>query len=418
MYHLGEDAIMKRITVSEFLSKNEIKPFLYGAFLNRIMVETYNGQNYFYAYTDFRGSRAVYRDDFDFISYADELVKSFNHYSGFYNWEKYTAKENNIKLRFYLQNDLNITKTQFYTLLYKKLLTCDWVSDPEMNEDKKSFIRGFMELRGSVDTTAKLIAQDYFYNNNIELKKGQILTNLMDLPISYANFNARNLQPQYVSGENQRNAQFRINLMYYANVIGFINKYKALVFNNAYHHRGQTEKDLITYFNVDLPKRKDYDVSFIKYLNFFTNYIYEKRLTPAAISDLRKRLGFTDNTPATSANRNRTIIELFNEISEDKCAVCGTTTTFINRRTGRQHFEIHHVISFKNGVELDNIANLVKLCPTCHDMLKKNAAPKDKQLKAIIKILSEHTEVLEFAKSYLQSDDINELAEQIWEMLG
>ena len=51
-------------------------------------------------------------------------------------------------------------------------------------------------------------------------------------------------------------------------------------------------------------------------------------------------------------------------------------------------------------------------------MLKKNAAPKDKQLKAIIKILSEHTEVLEFAKSYLQSDDINELAEQIWEMLG
>lgn len=129
-------------------------------------------------------------------------------------------------------------------------------------------------------------------------------------------------------------------------------------------------------------------------------------------------MGFTDNTPATSANRNRTIIELFNEISEDKCAVCGTTTTFVNRRTGRQHFEIHHVISFKNGAELDNIANLVKLCPTCHDMLKKNAAPKDKQLNAIIKILSEHTEVLEFAKSYLQIDDINEIAEQIWEMLG
>lgn len=415
---MGDVSFMKRISVSEFLSKKEIKPFLYGAFLNRIMVEKSNDQSYFYAYTSFRTSKAVYKDDFDFISYSDEFIQSLNHYSGFYNWEKYIVKEQSMDLRFYLVNDLKITKTQFYNLLYKKLLASDWVSEPEMNEEKKSFIRGFMELRGSVDTTAKLIAQDYFYNNNIELKKGQILTNLMDLPISYANFNARNLQPQYVSGENQRNAQFRINLMYYAHVIGFINKYKALVFSNSYSHRGQKEIDNITYFYVDVPQKKDYDASFIKYLNFFTNYIYEKRLTPAAIRELRKKLGFTDSTPSTNANRNRTIIELFNEIAEDKCAICGTTTTFASPKTGRQHFEIHHVISFKNGIELDNIANLVKLCPTCHDMLKKNAAPKDKQIKAILKILSEHTEVLEFAKSYLQSDDINEIAEQIWELLG
>ena len=43
---------------------------------------------------------------------------------------------------------------------------------------------------------------------------------------------------------------------------------------------------------------------------------------------------------------------------------------------------------------------------------------KNEQIKAIIKILSEHAEVLEFSKSYLQVDDINELAEEIWTMLG
>ena len=409
---------MKRLTVSELLSKKEIKPFLYGAFLNRIMSENTSDYNYFYAYTSFRASKAVYKDDFNFHTYADEFIASLNHSSGFYNWEKYKVKDQSMELRFYVINDLSITATQFYSLLYKKMLSCDWLTGDELNDDKKSFMRGFIELRGSVDTSAKLIAQDYFYSNNIELKKCQILTNMMDLPISYANFNARNLQPQFVSGENQRNAQFRINLMFYANQIGFINRYKATVFNNSYYNRGKKEIDNITFFNVDLPKSKDCDVTFVKHLNFFTNFIYEKKLTPNAIAELRKKLGFTDNSSNEKTNRNRTIIELFNEISEDRCAICGTTKTFINKRTGRQHFEIHHVISFKNGIELDNIANLVKLCPTCHDMLKKNATSKDQQIKAILKILSEHPEVLEFAKSYLQIDDINEIADEIWQKLG
>lgn len=408
---------MKRLTVSELLKK-EIKPFLYGAFLSRIMPEKETKPDEFYAYTSFRSSKAVYKDDFNFYTYADELIASLNHFSGFYNWEKEAVKEKRIELRFYAINDLGITTTQFYALLYKKMLKCDWLTGDELNDDKKSFIRGFIELRGSVDTSRSFIAQDYFYNNNTELKKGQILTNMMDLPISYANFNARNLQPQYVSGENRRNAQFRINSFFYANQIGFINKYKATVFKNSYFTRSKWERDRITFFDVDLPKCNDYDVTFIKHINFFTNYIYEKKLTPVAITELRKKLGFSENTTNEKINRNRTIIELFNEIAEDKCAICGTTNTFENRKTGKQHFEIHHVISYKNGVELDNIANLVKLCPTCHDMLKKNATAKEQQIKAILKILSEHPEVFEFAKSYLQIDDINEIAEEIWIRLG
>ncbi len=409
---------MKKLKLSELLAKKEIKPFLYGAFLSRIMTKTISGSPCFYAYTNFRSSKAVYKDDFNFYSYADELVTSLNHFSGFHNWEKHNVKDTVMELRFYVINDLGITSTQLYSFIYKKLMGCDWLMQEGLNEEKKAFMRGFMELRGSVDTTTKYIAQDYFFENSIEFKKCQILTNMMDLPLAYANYNPRNLQPQFVSGENKRNPQFRINLMFYANKIGFINKYKAAIFNNSYYSREKKEINGITFFELELSNSKDDSVNFVKMLNFFTNHIYEKKITPAAVIELRKRLGFDTQSSTSKTSRNRTIIELFNEISEDKCAICGTSETFLNKRTGRQHFEIHHVISYKNGTEFDNIANLVKLCPTCHDMLKKNATAKEKQIKAITKILSEHLEVLEFAKSYLQTDDINEISAEVWQRLG
>lgn len=297
-------------------------------------------------------------------------------------------------------------------------MSSDWILEEEFNESKKSFIRGFIECRGSVDTTAKLIAQDYFYDNRMELKKALILTDMMDLPCEYANFNARDLQPQYVLGIQKRNTQFRINLYFYANRIGFLNKYKAKVFDNSYPHNGNYILDEITYFHIAVPTPRTND-SFISYLNFFTNNIYEKLLNENTIKTLRSKLGFKNVSETNNKKRrNQTIISLYRELSEDKCAICGTEKTFLNKNTGRQHFEIHHVVSYTNGQECDNIANLVKLCPTCHDSLKRGAADKNTQIKSIIKILTEHPEIHEFAESYFMENDINDLAEKIWENLG
>lgn len=63
-------------------------------------------------------------------------------------------------------------------------------------------------------------------------------------------------------------------------------------------------------------------------------------------------------------------------------------------------------------------ANLVKLCPNCHRMMKKGASSKEQQVRAIIKILNEQTEIFEFCSSYLNIDDINELSNKIWDLLG
>lgn len=402
--------------LSAFL-RREISPFLYGAFMSRIMSAERNGINYFYCYTSFRRSKLVPPRLFNMINYGREYIEELNYISGVNDWEIHRCNDSVFEGRFYLENDLGLSETQFYSVLHGKFFESAWIHEEGLTDDKKDFIRGFLELRGSVDTTAKFIAQDYFFHNRIELKKATIMTDFMDVPIRYANYNMRDLQYQFVMNINRRNPQFRVNSFYYASKIGFLNKYKAKIFECAFRTQGSYELGHIKYFRVNMPESRNDDVAFIRYLNFFSNNIYQHNLTQRAINLLRQRLGFDVANESNSLIRNRAIVTLFDEISPNRCAICGTETTY-RRPDGRQYFEIHHVISWCNGSELDNIANLVKLCPNCHRMMKRNGAPKDDQIRAIITILNQHTEIFEFCSSYLNIDEINELAEKIQEMLG
>jgi len=406
------------INASDLL-KYDITPFLFGVLYSRIMPKPSDTANpkKFYLYTEFKTSKAVSKTIFSLSEYANELVKQYNQVSGYFNWEIYNASDNNVTLRFYIYNDLNINSAEFYNLVYKKLRNSQWLYSDSISEDKKNFLRGYMETRGSVDISLKLFAQDYFYNNRFELKRVLLLTDDIGLPVSYANFNPRNMQPQFVSGTNRRNAQFRINLFFYAKEIGFINKYKALVFEKAYKASLKTIKNGVIYFHVIVPNINN-SVAFIKYINFFTNNIYNKELTPEKINILRREIGFSVSSHLSQQRRNQTIVELFDELSEDKCALCGTTHTFIKKTNGRQSFEIHHMIPYHNGQKYDNIANFVKLCPTCHHSLKKGCSTKENQIKSIITILGKHPEVFEYTSSALGIENLPELAEEIWNLLG
>ena len=128
-----------------------------------------------------------------------------------------------------------------------------------------------------------------------------------------------------------------------------------------------------------------------------------------------KKLNFDNkfNDKNAKTYRNKKIIEIFKEYAQDICYICGIKSTFINKTTGKNHFEIHHVISYFNDKEVDNIANLVKLCPTCHAMLKKGVSLKQDQILAIKKILNNNQEIYEFASSYLGIEDIDLLSEEI-----
>lgn len=408
---------MKSIKLSFFLNM-EIKPFILGAFLSRTTECENDGRRYFYTYTSYKSSKYVFPDDFDFESYPEQLISVLNQYSGHHNWTRTSVTPTQAKLCFYIQNDLEMSKDVFYKTLYGILLNSNWLII-ENESAKADFIRGFMELRGSVDTKLKFLTQDYFYSNKRELKKALLLPDVLDIPVGYMNLNARELQPQYVEGTNKRNTQFRINLFYYANKIGFLNDYKAKIFENAYHPKSKSKKNDITYFDVEAPTPRTYTSQFINNLNFFTNNIYERDLTEELVEKLREQLGINNQSEASSTtNRSQALVEVFNRVSPDKCALCGTTKTFADPNTGRQQFEIHHVISVHNGKQYDNMANLVKLCTTCHDSLKRGRSSKEDQIKSIITILHGNPVVYEFCSEILDIDNINDLAERIQEMLG
>lgn len=398
------------------LVRFDIKPFLLGILFSRIM-PIKNIPETFYVYTNFRVSKAVNYTDFDFIKYSEKLVRKYNEFSGYENWKIQSAKKGSMELRFYIKNDLNIGTSEFYNLIYKKTMQEDFMFTQELTLDKRLFLIGFMETRGSIDLNRPYISQDYFYDNTFELKRIQLITDHMNIPYGYVNFNPRNLQDDYVSGRRKRNTQFRINIHYYSRLIGYINEYKALVYEKAWRANTKRFKDNIITYDVSLPNIKD-SVAFIKYLNFFTNNIYKKELNKEKIESLREMLGFNkDGNDFSTSNRNKTIIELFDSLYPDKCALCQTEKTF-TKKNGRQAFEIHHIIPFHNGKQYDNIANLVKLCPTCHSSLKKGRATKKTQVENIISLLHEHHEIYEYASSTLGINNINDLAEQVFMMLG
>lgn len=400
------------------LMRFNIKPFLFGVLFSRLMTDDITEiPKMFYIYTYFKTSKAVNFTDFDFCSYSEILVNDYNTFSGYENWQIKSVTNSSMELRFYIKNDLEIKTSEFYNLIYKKIMQEDWVYDETLSLKKRQFLIGFMETRGSIDLSANYISQDYFYDNRFELKRIQLITDYMNIPYSFLNLNPRNLQPDFISGKRKRNMQFRINIHYYSRFIGYINRYKAMIYSNNWKVINEEPKNGIITFKSSLPKMRE-SIAFIKYLNFFTNNIYEKDLNAEKILALRNALGFNkDELNVSKTSRNRTIIEIFDSIAPDQCGLCDTKETFI-KNNGRQAFEIHHVIPYFHGKQYDNIANLIKLCPTCHSSFKKGRSTMSEQVKNIIVLLHKHPEIYEYTSSVLGIENITELATEIQHMLG
>lgn len=412
---------MKSILASDLL-KYEIKPFLFGALFSRITIEKdKNHDEYFYfiGYTSFKVSKALLK--YDFVKCANELVEKYNNESGNDNWIIHkvnpNAKEQQtaVELRFYIKNNLNLNLATFNNLVYKKLMQCDWLYESGLNENKKAFVRGYMETRGSVDIGRQYITQDYYYNNRTELKRVLVFADHIGIPIAYLNFNPREMQPN----SKEKATQFRINIFWYAKEIGFINKYKAQIFANAYASKVAEMISLndITYSTVFVPKISD-EVTFNKMLNFYSNNIFDKKLNSSQIDCLRKEAGFNNRQSDTNKPiRNQSLVAIFDDCEDDKCALCSTAKTY-TKPNGRQGFEIHHMIPFHKGKEYDHIGNFVKLCSNCHDSLKKGRASKEQQINNIISILHKKPEVFDYTSAALKENEITILANRIWEMLG
>lgn len=404
--------------VSEFFENENISPLLLGSFYSRYIFSKDNSK--IYTEVSYKVSKFVNNYEF-LIKTKNTLLEKLNklcYPNG--NWQdntKTTSANPQIVLRFFLDNDLKLAKDNFYNRLNLKLLSQDFIYDNEFNEDKKMFIRGFAESRGSIDTTRPLLALDYFYNSANEIKRARILYDYLNVPFSVLNFNPRELQKDYVTGRRKRNTQLRFNLYWYVKNIGLINDYKIEIIKSVYANIEYKETiGLIKYFrSPDIAHSKKDTFDFM--IRYYSNNIYDKKLSDFEVENLRKELNFNTTTDITTFKRDSSLKELIRLNTPDECTGCGTTKTYTHKNTGRQYFEFHHVVSIGKNHELDDENNIVKLCPNCHRLVKRGSAPEAEQKDIIIHILKTRPNVLEFSKHIYDIEDFDQIVNKIWENL-
>ncbi len=405
--------------VSEFLEKDDITPFLLGAFYGRFEI-TDNGK-YIYSISTYKSSK--FCDDKEFYANSKKYyLDILNKFSGKKVWTMDKIEGiSRSEFTCLLENDLQLSRESFFNKLYAKVISSQFALEEGLTENKKMFIRGFMELRGSVDGTADYLAQDYFFSNEFELKRVRLLVDLLCIPVEYLNYNFRELQAQYISGENKRNTQLRVMLSWYVKNIGIINVYKAELIKNAYY--GFIPKPInndIIYFTTP-DKNSQQKTTFEKRIALYSQKLLGKELNKLDIQNLRNEIGFSDEFEG-KFRRNMEIVELVRLLTPDVCACCQeeydiNDRTFTSRKTNRPYFEIHHVISVGKNAELDVEDNLVKLCPVCHSQIKAGAGLEIEQKENISKMLKHEPKCFEFATHIFDTKDREKIIENIYKSL-
>ena len=407
---------------------------IHGALLSRIIESKDN--RFFAAVSSYQKSRRITDDSFDFDSYTQEYVNLLNTISQTTGWKSKEELDSSysfckfiniskVKAVYIIENDLNISRSNLFNRLYKKFFTdSDYIQSSELNANKKHFIRGFCELRGSIDTTFPMLSMDYFYESKFELNKARLLNEYLGIPYYIININFRQLQDQFVEGINKRNTQLRLNLNWYSRNIGFINSYKCEIIKKNYSIEMINTNNNIKYIDMPIVEYRQSDL-FIKRISHFSEKLFDRELTDQDIEKIRQELGFdieNDDTSSQKVKRNREIVELVRLYTPDECAGCKnqydiSDRTFTHRKTGRPYFEIHHTISFNNNVELDHEDNLVKLCPVCHSCVKSGVGIPGQQIEIINSIFENMPNVKYFAEGFFDTKNNQLLVQEVYRNL-
>ncbi len=103
-------------------------------------------------------------------------------------------------------------------------------------------------------------------------------------------------------------------------------------------------------------------------------------------------------TTKTSVVRDSDLRKLALERENYTCELCGTKTTF-EGIDGKQYFEGHHLIMYNKEVQqryqvsLDNLANIMCLCPKCHKEI--HYAKDEIKIRDVQKLFNRHRELYE-----------------------
>lgn len=305
------------------------------------------------------------------------------------------------KHQFFIESSLPTDK--FFSQIYKRIQICRIESGISDEKFSNSILLSFFSLRGSPDFKLNFYSLDLprqVVSSNYLDNFFKLLTNISDL--RQLNLNFRELQEQFVTGENARNTQFRINLRYFSDnfmyMLSHINRYKADILKH--------NQSLIRTKNIAQESK-----TFIERLMFYKDNVLNRQRTDREIEQLRRDLGFIyDGSIDEKTRRNQGIVQYVRAFFDDECMCCKNefsleNRTFKMRNSDRYYLEIHHVISFSADNTLDQIDNLVKICPACHRALTKNRAEESYQKQLITKILINAPKAKEFCLNF--TDEFN-----------
>ena len=292
----------------------------------------------------------------------------------------------------------------FFAKLYRRIQQKRFEDDIDNDEFENIMLLAFFALRGSPDfkmnfyslDLPRLVVTPKYLDNLFNL-----LTNLSDL--RQLNLNFRELQGQFVSGENRRNTQFRINLCYFYNRVGKrlagVNRYKYDILQN--------NREIILSKNIAQNNNK----TCVQRILFYTSNVLGQTKTEHEIKQLRKELGFGCDAAAIDGKikRNQGIVQYVRVYFPDECAACKNNydiadRSFKYRSSERYYMEIHHCISFSADNTLDQIDNLVKLCPVCHRALTRYRAEEEYQRQLIQQIFNNVPTVRDFCLNFAATE--------------
>lgn len=157
--------------VSEFLINTQ-SPFVLGAFFSRYVIE----KGFIQTISQYKSTKFI--DDSIYKSSLALYLDALNYQSSDRIWE-YKSKTS---FQIVLENDLDLNNDRFYKLLLRKIMLSPFFIGEILDNDKKAFIRGFFEIRGSIDTSRPYLSQDYFYNSELELKRVRLLMDNFNIP--------------------------------------------------------------------------------------------------------------------------------------------------------------------------------------------------------------------------------------------
>ena len=176
----------------------------------------------------------------------------------------------------------------------------------------------------------------------------------------------------------------------------------------------------VTYFICNQPLESD-NTTFENRVAYYSHNVFDKKLTKQDLAKFRSYIGLND-TEDEKFRRDASIVDYVRFFSPDECVCCKDdydikNRSYIERNTGRYHFEIHHMISVGKVKELDDVDNLAKICPACHASLKRGSADETTQKRNIANIFAHKPNILHFCENWFDEKDYEKVIDFVWKSL-